>query len=117
MEICLIEANMTGLHHIPINSLIISMILSLYHDSNIGLFCSEEHYENLNINKQLVKFTPIKVLQPGTKRIQKFFLEYKQTKRIIEISHADLFILLSSFPNVQYFLTKLLKKEQIKKCC
>ncbi|MBQ3688596.1 MAG: glycosyltransferase [Bacteroidales bacterium] len=115
MKLCIIEANMTGLQHVPINSSIINMIISLYSYFDIELHCSQEHYENLNINKNAVEFIPIQVLQPGSKRIQKFFLEYYQTKRIINEQHADLFILLSCYPNVQYFLTKYLKKRTDKK--
>ncbi|MCQ2585362.1 MAG: hypothetical protein MJ185_07220 [Treponema sp.] len=114
MTFSIVEANMTGFMHSPFNSSIIKILNDLSNEK-VELFCSEEHLSALNFDKDEVLFSPIKVLNPGVKRIKKFFIEYKQSKEIIKKSKTDFIVFLSCFPNVQFFLTKWLKKYKNKK--
>lgn len=103
MKIEIIEANMTGLQHSYPNGIYIRIISSIVGANNCILNCSKEHYKNLNIDALSLKVNYLKVLKPGKYRILKFFLEYTQTIKILKTSEADLFVFLSSFPNIQYF--------------
>lgn len=115
MKIDLIEANMTGLQHAYPNGIYTRIFSKIAGNSNVTLHCSPEHYPNLNVDDLNLNIDYLKVLKPGTKRVQKFFLEYKQTMDIIKKSDADLIIFLSSFPNVQFFHTLAYKKFKDKK--
>ena len=103
MKIDIIEANMTGWQHAYPNGIYTRIFSKIAENENCNLFCSPEHYPCLAINDLKIQYHPLRVLKPGTKRIQKFFLEYSQTMKIIKESTADLIVFLSSFPNVQYF--------------
>lgn len=115
MKISIIEANMTGWQHVPINSHIINIISSIFPTEDIHLFCSKEHYNNLDINRDKIKYENITIVSNKKQRIKKFFLEYRQTLTILKRNNSDLFILLSCYPNVQVFLTILLKHNKNKK--
>ena len=115
MKIELIEANMTGLQHAYPNGVYTRIFSKLAGEGNLTLHCSPEHYPNLNVEDLNLPVQFLKVLKPGTKRIKKFFLEYKQTMKILRESDSDLIIFLSSFPNVQFFHTLAAKKFYNKK--
>lgn len=115
MKIELIEANMTGLQHAYPNGIYTRIFSKIAGEGNLTLHCSPEHYPNLNVEDLNLNTKYLKVLKPGTRRIQKFFLEYKQTMKIIENTDSDLIIFLSSFPNVQFFHTLAHKKFANKK--
>lgn len=116
MNITVIEANMTGLQHSVINRLILNMLNSMVDVKKISLYCSSSHYSALSIkNLEKIDYHEISVLEPGKKRIKKFFLEYFQTKNILKSNNDDLYLLLSCFPNVHYFLSKASIKLKDKK--
>lgn len=115
MNISVVEANMTGLQHSYPNGIYVNILRNIIGEGKLFLYCSEEHFSNLGIQKQDVIVNYIKVLKPGKYRIIKFFLEYFQTMKIIKNTDSELIIFLSSFPNVQFFHTLFHKKFKTKK--
>lgn len=115
MKITIIEANMTGLQHAYPNGIYCNIFKDIAGCNKVELYCSQEHFTKLNIEKSSFDFHPIKVLKPGKYRVLKFFLEYTQCKKIIMQSNSDVIIFLSSFPNVQYYLIKFNKFMKNKK--
>lgn len=112
MKITIIEANMTGLQHVPINSHFINMLGKIFSNETLELYCSKEHFDYLNIeNENKILFHSIKVISSKKQRIQKFFYELENSKRVIN-SDTDFIIFLSCFPNVQYFITRYLRKKK-----
>ncbi|MBP3710252.1 MAG: hypothetical protein J6I73_07625 [Treponema sp.] len=115
MKIAIIEANFTGLNHAYPNGIYTEIFRKLSDNEHVDLFCSGYHYENLSVEKSKIVFHPLRVLLPGKMRILKFFLEYFQSINIITKTDADLYVFLSAFPNVQFFLTKYLTRNKNKK--
>ncbi|MCM1321064.1 MAG: glycosyltransferase [Bacteroides sp.] len=118
MTFTLVEANMTGLQHYPVNSAMCRIISEIAGDNSVELFCSDEHFSCLNLGEAVfhkIYHHSLSVLAPGSKRIKKFFLEYFQSRKIIRDSQSDFIVFLSMFPNVQFFLTLFARKIPQKK--
>lgn len=115
MTFTIIEANMTGLQHSPVNSFV-CMMISKVAKEKVNIYCSKEHFEILKIKKDDFIHHSIKVpVSRKGNRVYKFFIELQQAKKIIKESKSDFIVFFSAFPNVQFFLTKFLRKNPQKK--
>ena len=101
-KIAIVEANMTGLQHAYPNGVYCTMISELYGKENISLYCSNEHLEAMKIGKVYSRFESLKVVSDDNKMIQKFFVEMKNTFKVIKETDADIIVFLSCFPDVQF---------------